>query len=100
LEQAVAAVFGVPPSALHAPRRLNAQVAHARHVAMYLAHVVFGLSLSRTGALFGRDRTTVAHSCAVVEDRRESPAFDRALNILEGALRAAHHRCQNSGGQS
>jgi len=59
---------------------------------MYLAHVVFGLNLTQVGALFGRDRTTVGHGCAVVEDRREHPNFDLALTILERAVRTAHLR--------
>jgi hypothetical protein len=42
----------------------------ARQVAMYLAHVSFGLTLTQTGALFARDRTTVAYGCGVVELRR------------------------------
>jgi hypothetical protein len=53
---------------------------------MYLAHVAGGLPLAEVGRLFKRDRTTVAHACAVVEDRRDDPAFDRALAILEFAL--------------
>jgi hypothetical protein len=44
------------------------------------------LSLTDTGRLFGRDRTTVAHACCVVEDRRDDPAFDRALDLLEWAV--------------
>jgi chromosomal replication initiation ATPase DnaA len=55
---------------------------------MYLAHVAGGLSMREVGRLFSRDRTTVAHACALVEDRRDDPQFDRALAILEFALTA------------
>jgi chromosomal replication initiation ATPase DnaA len=51
---------------------------------MYLAHVVLGLNYSATGLLFSRDRTTAAHACQVVEDRRDDPAIDRLLQQLEG----------------
>ncbi len=55
-----------------------------------LAHVMCGLTLTEVGLLFGRDRTTVAHACAVVEDRRDDPVFDRALDLLEWALPSLH----------
>ena len=63
-------------------------MALARQVAMYLAHVGCGLSLTETGRLFERDRTTVAHACGVIEDRRDDPIFDRALDLLEWAVPA------------
>jgi chromosomal replication initiation ATPase DnaA len=71
---------------LRGSTRGRAKVALARQVAMYLAHVGCGLSLTETGRLFGRDRTTVAHACGVIEDRRDDPLFDRALDLLEWAL--------------
>jgi chromosomal replication initiation ATPase DnaA len=61
----------------------------ARHVAMYIAAVGFGLSYARVGAALGRDRSTVAHACKRVEDRREDPAFDRWLDALETTAAAA-----------
>jgi chromosomal replication initiation ATPase DnaA len=86
IEQAVTRVFGVDQSDLRRVTRGRARVALARQVAMYLAHVACGLSLTETGRLFGRDRTTVAHACGVVEDRRDDPVFDRALDLLEWAV--------------
>jgi Bacterial dnaA protein helix-turn-helix len=53
---------------------------------MYLAHVTFRLSLTEVGRLFDRDRTTVAHACAVVEDLRDDQIIDRALTVLAAAL--------------
>jgi len=86
IEQAVVQVFGVRCDELHRITRGQAKVALARQVAMYLAHVACGLSLTDTGRLFGRDRTTVAHACGVIEDRRDDPLFDRALDLLEWAV--------------
>ncbi len=98
LEQTVSTMFAVPLRDLRAKSRCAARVAFARQVAMYLAHVVFGLTLTRVGYMFGRDRTTVAHGCAVVEDRRENPILDRALNVVESALLGAHVLDVTSGG--
>lgn len=88
IEQAVIQVFGVGHDDLRRLSRGKAKVALARQVAMYLAHVACGLSLTDTGRLFGRDRTTVAHACGVIEDRRDDPLFDRALDLLEWAVPA------------
>lgn len=62
-------------------------MALVRQVAMYLAHVALGRSLTEAAALYGRHRTTAAHACEIVEDLREHPAFDRALVELEHAVR-------------
>jgi hypothetical protein len=88
IEQAVVQVFGIAGKDLRRATRGRARVALARQVAMYLAHVGCGLSLTETGRLFGRDRTTVAHACGVIEDRRDDPVFDRALDLLEWAVPA------------
>lgn len=86
IEPAVATVFGVDMEDLRAPTRRSARAAFARQVAMYLAHVVCGLTLTEVGTLFARDRTTVAHACGVVEDRRDDPDLDLRLNHLERAI--------------
>ncbi len=83
IEDVVSRVFGVSRVELRKPTRGRADVALARQVSMYLAHVVFGLSLTEVGRAFDRDRTTVAHACGVVEDRRDDPTFDCILENLE-----------------
>jgi chromosomal replication initiation ATPase DnaA len=92
IEQAVVQVFGIAYKDLRRTTRGRAKVALARQVAMYLAHVGCGLSLTETGRLFERDRTTVAHACGVIEDRRDDPIFDRALDLLEWAVPALTRR--------
>jgi chromosomal replication initiation ATPase DnaA len=69
--------------------RGKAATSAARQVAMYLTHVAFGLSLQRVAVAFARDRSTVAHACHVVEDRRDHAGFDDLLDQLEASLRAA-----------
>ncbi len=83
MEAATAAAFAVPVDELRAPSRRTAPVAFARQSVMYLAHVVLSLSFSATGRLFHRDRTTAAHACQLVEKRRDDPAIDRLLDMLE-----------------
>jgi chromosomal replication initiation ATPase DnaA len=86
LEPTVAAVFDVDVEDLRAATRRSAQAAFARQVAMYLAHVVCGLSLTEVGLIFARDRTTVAHACELIEDRRDEPGLDARLEHLERAV--------------
>jgi chromosomal replication initiation ATPase DnaA len=86
IDPTVAAVFGIEIDDLSATTRGSPRAAFARQVAMYLAHVVCGLSLTEVGVLFGRDRTTVAHACNVVEDGRDDPKLDRQLDHLERAI--------------
>lgn len=83
----VASAFQVHLAEMQAPTRGSAPVALARQVALYLVHVGYGLTFTRTGKLFGRDRTTVAHACRAVEERREDPDFDACLDYLEIAAR-------------
>jgi chromosomal replication initiation ATPase DnaA len=95
IEQAIAHVFGVDDAALSLARRGRAEVAHARQAAMYVSHVAGQLTLTEVGTLFERDRTTVSHACAAVEDRRDDPAFDRAaaLELVVPALLSPRRAC-------
>lgn len=83
LETIVAAAFAVPVQALRSRTRGKARTALARQSAIYLAHVAFGMSCADAGRMFGRDRTTAAHACRVIEDRREDPSLDAMLSALE-----------------
>ena len=82
----VGLVYEVEYSQLVSRTRGRKKIAFARQVAMYLAHTAGGLSLTHVGRLFGRDRTTVAHGCALVEDARDDQTFDRSLCHLESAI--------------
>ncbi len=85
----VALAFGLKPQELHSESRGYAKVARARQVSMYILHVSMGLTLSQSAAVFGRDRTTAAHACKVVEDLREDPEFDAMLSEIERQLSAS-----------
>ena len=56
---------------------------HVRQIAMYVCHVALRLSMTDIGLAFGRDRTTVAYNCGVVEDRRDDAAFDDFVATIE-----------------
>ncbi len=86
---AVAAAFALPLTELRAPTRRSRTAAFARQIAMYLAHVGFGLSFTQIGRGFGRDRTTAAHACKAIEALRDDPSLDRMLDALEHACRTS-----------
>lgn len=83
---AAAAVARLPAAALATPSRSRAPVARARQLAVYLHHVALGASLSACARTFARDRATVRHACAVIEDLRDDPRIDAWTARLERAL--------------
>ena len=88
VEAVVASAFALRPHELRQASRGSAGAAFARQVAMYLSHTRLGVSYTTAGDLFGRDRTTAAHACRTVEDRREDPHVDAILDCLERAIDA------------
>ena len=62
---------------------------HARQIAMYIAHVVLSMPFGVIASAFDRDRTTVAHACRVVEERRDDPGYDRFVEQCERCVAAA-----------
>lgn len=85
----VAFDFGLEAAALEGLSRGSQRTAFARQIAMYLAHIGFGLSFEAIGRVVGRDRTTVAHACRVVEDARDDIWFDCRVATLELICRSA-----------
>ncbi len=86
IEGYVRVACGIRDELLIGPARGRADLALARQVAMYLCHVVSGMTLTDIGRRFGRDRTTAAHACRLIEDRRDNPEFDRLITMLEEAV--------------
>ncbi len=84
----VSMCLDVPMRAMMRPGRGQAREVLARHICMYLLHVVFSLPPSVIGCLFRKDRTTVTHACRRIEDRRDKAAFDAFLHALEVATGA------------
>lgn len=84
---AAASAFALDPDLLGVGGRASARTALAHHIQIYLVHVGFGLDLTILGRAAGRDRATLRHACAAVEDRRDDPRFDAVLGALEAGLR-------------
>lgn len=87
IESIVASVYSLDPTVLRAPTRCKARIARARQVAMYLSHVIGEYSLTSIGEFFGRDRTTAAYACSLVEDMRDDASFDGFVSQLEAAVK-------------
>ena len=90
-EKTVALALGIPLSRFHSRTRCSADAALARQIAMYLRHTTFSLLLTEIGLHFNRDRTTVSYACALIEDRRDDPAFDAMISQLESILSEARN---------
>jgi len=83
-----ASAAGVAASEVVTSRRSSRRVSTARQIGMYLAHTAAGFPLSKVAEYFGRDRTTAAHACRLIEDRRDDRKFDAEISELEDLLRA------------
>ncbi|MCB8838855.1 helix-turn-helix domain-containing protein [Aurantimonas sp. VKM B-3413] len=94
------AFFDIPLAEIERPNRAVVPVCDARHVAIYLAHVVFQISLNAMAGEFGRDRTTVAHAVRRIEDRRDDAAFDALLGRLERLAHAVHAAMQREAAEA
>lgn len=81
--------LGAPVEEIVGEARGSAEAAFARQVAMYLCHVSLEWSLGRIAQAFGRDRSTVAHACHSIEDRRDDDVFDDWIAALEESVRMA-----------
>ncbi len=80
--------LGLRTDEILAEGRGSPAISFARQVAMYLCHVGLGMSLARVARAFDRDRSTVAHGCHMVEDRRDDADFDAWLEQVEDGLRS------------
>lgn len=84
-----AAFFNVPGKELRRSGRCADDVSRVRQIAMYVAHVVLGLSMGEVGRGFGRDRTTVMHACHTIEDLRDDEDADAIVVRMERVVAAA-----------
>lgn len=62
------------------------RISTARQLLMYLLHTRIGLTITEVGLVLQRDRTTVRHACALIEDARDGAEFDGILWRLEQAI--------------
>jgi hypothetical protein len=85
----VACAMSVDTGDIMGEQRGTAEVAKARHVAMYLLHTFLSIPYGDVGAMFARDRTTVSHACRIVEDLRDDPMHDDFIARLEEMVELA-----------
>ena len=83
------ALFSVSGKDLRRSGRTSVDVSRVRQIAMYVANVVLRLNMSDIGRGFGRDRTTVMHSCHLIEDLRDDEDFDGIVSMVERVALAA-----------
>jgi len=89
IERAVADRYKLKGALLRSKKR-NKEIAHARHVAMYLARTLTNASLPQIGKNFGdRDHTSVLHACnkikgMVEEDWRFKEEVEQLIRTLQG----------------
>lgn len=77
----------IPISEIRSPTRERAKAAFARQIAIYIAHCTGRISIGDLAAIFKRDRTTIAHAIAAIEDRRDDAFFNAQIDIIEADLR-------------
>lgn len=93
----VAYALGLRAEAVIGPGRGTPVEARARHIAMYLTYTGCEMSLARVARAFGRDRSTVAHACQLIEEYREDPDFDTWVDQLATGLRSVALLASGSG---
>ena len=91
-----AALFSVSSQELRRTGRTNMDVTRVRQIAMYVTHVVLGVSMAEVGRGFGRDRTTVLHACHLIEDLRDDAEFERLVITTERIAKAAFGGAANA----
>ena len=85
----LAIFFNVSSRQLRSSRRTSMPIARVRQIGMYIAHVTLGLKMSAVGAGFGRDKSTVVHSCHTIEDLRDDADFDLIVARMEKLVTVA-----------
>lgn len=86
LAEAVGGAMSIDPGGLSRRGRGDARTAFARHVAIYIARTRLGFSFTAAGRLFDRDRTTAAHACRRVEERRDELWADELIERIDRAV--------------
>jgi hypothetical protein len=86
LSIAAAALFALPAADIRRTTRATARAARARQTGIYCICHVFSASFSRAGRVFGRDRTTARHACAMTVSRLSHGGAESALPRLGQAL--------------
>jgi hypothetical protein len=85
----VSVLYGIGLKDLTCRTRGKAKASRARQVAMYVMHTSLSMTYQEVADFFNRDRTTVSHACAMVEDARDRKETDSEISVLETLVDAA-----------
>ena len=86
VNQMVASAFELPSERLLRNDRGNAKATRARQISIYLMHTGLSFSLAKVSRIYNKDRTTIGYACRLIEDLRDSPAFDDRILELENTI--------------
>lgn len=86
VNQMVASAFELPSERLLRYDRGNAKATRARQIAIYLMHTGLSFSLAKVSRIYNKDRTTIGYACRLIEDLRDSPAFDDRILELKSTI--------------
>lgn len=81
--------FGVSGTELRHSVRGTKEIARIRQIGMYVAHTIFGMTMSTVATGFGRDRSTVMYACHLIENMRDDFEFDQIVHTFEKIVAAA-----------
>lgn len=85
--EAVCIRFNCTIADIKSSTRGTERIARARMCVAYILHTSLQYTLTNTGRVIGRDRTTVRHACNVIEDLREiNNPIDVWLQTVEEIL--------------
>lgn len=85
----LAACFSISSRDLRSRDRIHTSICRVRQIGMYVSHVSLGLNMTEVAKGFGRDRSTIVHSCHLIEDMRDEVEFDRIVGVVERIALAA-----------
>lgn len=83
-----APIFGTTQTDILSPQRRNEAASRARQAIYYACNIALGWQDRRIARAFGRRHSTIQHGLRVIEDRRDTPAFDARILTLEHAASA------------
>lgn len=86
----------IPVTEFYKNNRGTENICTARQMAMYLLHVCYSASYEQVGKHFSRNRTTVSHACALIEDRRDYAPFEKDISRLERLINWNKNKQENA----
>lgn len=91
IQHVVADYFNISYSDIKGKKR-HKNIAFARHIAVYLIHQLTELSFTEIGNEFGKDHTTIMHSCEVITKQLQvDESLNDTLDIIKREIKEYKH---------